>query len=190
MAYTQAVASLKSLTPYSQSRHHSTPHLDKEIERDYELRTWAERLHVNTKGNVFIPPGAFTNSILESAKFLSIQIPGKGKATYTKHFEAGVRVIEPLTLSIKKSDVKPEELFLNSDGKRGGGKRVIRYYPRIDAWEGDVTYWITDATITQDVFERVLEASGTLIGIGRFRPRNLGFYGRFEVINLVWRSIT
>ena len=189
MSYVQAICSLKSVAPYSQSRHHSTEKLPKELDGDYEKRTWMNRLHVNQNGQVFIPPGAFTNSILEAAKFLSLQVPGKGKTTYTKHFEAGVRVIEPLVLKLKKNEVLPEELFLNADGKRGGGKRVVRYYPLIPSWQGNVTYWITDAMITQDVFERVLEASATLIGIGRFRPRNLGFYGRFEVEKVKWVNV-
>lgn len=189
MSYVHAIASLRSIAPYSQSRHHSEPAMEGENPVEYEIRTWARRLHVNDAGNVFIPPGAFTNSLLEAAQFLSIQVPGRGKATYTKHFQAGVRVIEPLVLSLKPTDVRAEELFLNADGKRGGGRRVVRYYPRIDSWDGTVTYWVTDPTICRDVFERVLDASGTLIGIGRFRPRNLGFYGRFEVKSLTWKEV-
>ena len=36
-------------------------------------------------------------------------------------------------------------------------------------------------TITLSVFRKHLEEAGKFIGIGRFRPRNNGFYGRFEV---------
>jgi hypothetical protein len=36
------------------------------------------------------------------------------------------------------------------------------------------------------VFLRTLEAAGRFIGIGRFRPRNNGRYGRFAVENLRW----
>ena len=182
-----AIASLKSVSPYSQSRGHVTQHLDKEAGDDYERRTWRERLHADKDGNVFIPPMAFKNSLSEAAKFLSIQIKGRGKATYTKHFEAGVLVMEPLRLPVKKADVQGEWLFLPSDGKRGGGKRVWKCYPVIPEWSGNVTFHVLDETITPPVFEEHLRQCGQFIGLGRFRPRNNGFYGRFEVSKVTWK---
>lgn len=120
----------------SQSKIHTTEHLDKEIHKDYEERTWRERLHCNGDGEVFIPPMSFKNCLSEVAKFVSIQIPGKGKATYTKHFEAGVLVTEPLMLGVQKALVQGEWLFVPADGKRGGGKRVWKCFPIIPAWAG------------------------------------------------------
>jgi hypothetical protein len=90
-----ATASLKSVSPYSQSRYYSeaVPKLPKEGADDYERRTWRNRMHVGSDGQVFIPPMSFKNCIAEVAKYLGRQIPGKGKSTYTKHFEAGVLVV-------------------------------------------------------------------------------------------------
>ncbi len=181
-----AVATLKSVSTYSQSRHYTTEKLSKEIARDYEARTWRDRLHINDDGHVFIPPMAFKNCISEAAKFLGIQIPGKGKSTYTKHFEAGVLVVDAVVLPIKKEDVSGEWLFVPSDGKRGGGKRVEKCFPVIHEWSGDVTFYVMDETITEDVFEHHLREAGKFIGIGRFRPRNNGFYGRFRVEQIKW----
>ena len=177
------VAHLKSISPYSQSRHYEVPKADngREIAKDYEARTWRERLHATEDGNVFIPPMAFKNSLSEAAKFLQRQIPGKGKSTYTKHFEAGVLIMDMLVLPIKKEDVAGEWLFVPSDGKRGGGSRVDKCFPVIPSWEGDVTIHILDEIISKDVLMEHLDAAGKFIGIGRFRPRNNGFYGRFEV---------
>jgi hypothetical protein len=174
-------AKLQSIAPYSQGRYHSTDSLDKEGKDAYEKRTWRDKLHVNEDGNVFIPPMAFKNCISEIAKFLAIQIPGKGKSTYTKHFEAGVLVLDPLVLPIKKDEVPGEWLFVPASGKRGDGKRVMRCFPTIAQWSGEVTFHILDDTITADVFKKHLEEAGKFIGIGRFRPRNNGYYGRFEV---------
>lgn len=91
-----AVATLKSLSPYSQSRYYQTEKLPREIARDYEARTWRDRMHSMPEpdGRVFIPPMAFKNCLSEIAKFLGEQIPGKGKSTYTKHFEAGILVTD------------------------------------------------------------------------------------------------
>lgn len=182
-----ATARLKSVSPYSQSRHHDTEKLAKELPKDFETRTWRERLHYDADGRVFIPPMCFKNCLSEAAKFLSRQIPGKGKATYTKHFEAGVLVPEPLILPLKKDDVKGEWLFLPADGKRGSGKRVDKCYPVIPEWSGNVQFLILDDMITEDVFTDHLKEAGRFIGIGRFRPRNNGFYGRFMVEGVEWK---
>ena len=182
----KVIATLKSCSPYSQSKHHSTPKQDKESAKDYELRTWRNRLHTDKDGQVYIPPMAFKNCIAEAAKYLSIQIPGKGKSTYTKHIEAGVQVFDPVPLGIKAKDVQGELLFLPSDGKRGGGKRVDKMYPCIVDWQADVIFYVLDETVTKTVFIEHLDQAGKFIGIGRFRPRNNGFYGRFEVLKVEW----
>lgn len=183
-----AICHLKSAGPYSQSKHISDPKEDGENAVDYERRLWRKRMHVNEKGDVFIPPAAFTNSLAEAAKYLSMPVPGKAKNTFTKHFEAGVRVVQPLVLPIKAEDVQAEELFVPSDGKRGGGKRVTKFFPYIGSWEGDVTFHIIDPVITEEAFSKALATSGTLIGIGRFRPKNMGYYGTFEVVSLKWKK--
>jgi len=184
-----AICKLKSVSPYSQSRHYDedmVPALDKESKGDYEKRTWRERLHVNDDGFVYIPPMALKNCIAECAKYLGLKIPGKGKNTWTKHFEAGVLVGEGLVLPFKKDEVPGEWLFLPSDGRRGSGSRVNKCYPLIREWSGEVTFMIFDETITQTAFKEHLEEAGRFIGIGRFRPRNNGYYGRFKVESVKW----
>lgn len=181
-----AIATIESVSPYSQSKYYKTTELEKEKKSDYEARTWRDRMHSTEDGHVFIPPMAFKNCLSDAAKYLGMQIPGKGKSTYTKHIEAGVLVVDPLVLPIKKEDVPGEWLFVPSDGKRGGGTRVERCFPLIQQWAGDVTFLVLDETVTRDVFEHHLQQAGAFIGIGRFRPRNNGYYGRFKVTKLQW----
>lgn len=183
-----ATVELEGISPYSQSKHHVTPKKERELPKDYEERTWRERMHVNKDGYVFIPPMAFKNCVAEIAKFLGIQIPGKGKSTYTKHFEAGILVTDEVLLPIKKADVQGEWLFLPSDGKRGSGTRVDKCYPVIPEWKATVVFYILDEIITKDVFEDHLSKAGQFIGIGRFRPRNNGFYGRFKLNKVKWEQ--
>jgi hypothetical protein len=185
-------AQLRGISPYSQSKHYVVDKLQGESHDDYYRRTWRNHLHSNKDGEVFIPPGSFKNCLSEAAQFMSISVPGKGKATYTKNFEAGVLVIKPVMLGIQSDDVECEPLFLPSDGKRGGSKRVDKYYPCIVEWEPTVEFVIVDETVlqssvadkTKTVFEQVLTGAGRFIGIGRFRPRKNGWYGRFDVVSL------
>jgi len=177
---------LESTAAYSQSAPIVEAKRDKELFKDFEERTWRKRMHVTEDGHVFIPPMSFKVCIAEAAKYLSVQVPGKGKATYTKNFEAGVLVIEPVVLSVKAADVKGEWLYLPSDGRRGGTTRVWKCYPCIPAWTATVEFVIIDMMITEDAFRYHLEQAGQLIGIGRFRPRNNGYYGRFKVLSIEW----
>lgn len=181
-----AIAKLKSISPYSQGKYHQIDPLEKEGKDEYEKRTWKGRLHTNESGNVIIPPMAFKNMLSDAARYLGIQIPGKGKSTYTKHFEAGVMVLDPMVLPVKDEDVKGQWLHVPSDGKRGGSKRVMRCFPLIPSWQGEVIIHVLDDTITKDVLLDHLQQGGQFIGIGRFRPRNNGYYGRFEVVDLKW----
>lgn len=170
---------LKSTSAYSQSKYYHVEKESRELSGAYEERTWRNRCHTTDKGQIFIPPMAFANSLKEAAKYLNEQIPGKGKQTFTKNFEAGVMVVDPLYLPLLAKEVESIRLFVPSDGVRGSGKRVEKIFPLIRSWEGQVTFYIYDDIITQDIFEKVLTISGSLIGIGFFRPRNRGYYGRF-----------
>jgi hypothetical protein len=183
----RAIARLRGISPYSQSRYHETEKLDKELADAYELRTWMEKLWVDKDGIVFIPQMAFKNCVTEAAAFKGLQIPGKGKSTYRKHFESGFIVLEPSSLGIKKQDVPKETYFVPADGVRGSGKRVRKHFPVIsEGWEANVVFNVLDPIITQDVFKEHLAEAGMFIGIGRFRPSHNGFYGRFEIMKWKW----
>lgn len=177
---------LRSIAPYSQSKKIQSERDRKETHADHEKRCWRERLHQNEKGEVYIPPMALKNCLAECAKFMSVQIPGRGKSTYTKHFEAGLLVTDPIMLGIQADQVEGEWLFVPADGNRGGGKRVDKCFPLLPSWEGLFTCFVLDQTITKDVFDLHLREAGRFIGLGRFRPRNAGFYGRFQVDDLTW----
>lgn len=183
-----ALCELESMSPYSQSRPLQTPKDRDENHQDYEKRVWRERCHTDKDGQLFIPPMAFKNCIAEAAKYKSIQIPGKGKSTYTKHFEAGIMVLDPAPIGISLDDVDGEWLFVPSDGRRGSGSRVWKCFPKIEEWSVIIKIYVLDEIITAEVFEQHLIDAGQFIGIGRFRPRNNGFYGRFSVKGIKWET--
>jgi hypothetical protein len=181
-----ALAKLEGISPYSQSRFHQTPKLPKELSDDYEKRTWRERCNYLTDGRLFIPQMAFKNALGDVAKFLGEKIPGRKNATWTKHFESGLQLEDDLILSVTKDEVEGEWFHVPSDGKPGGSSRVLKCFPVIREWNGELTFYIIDDTITEDVFQRYLSEAGKFIGVGRFRPQKRGFYGRFKVVDIVW----
>lgn len=174
---------IKGVGPMSQSKPIGSKKNTGESHDAFEDRTWKERLHVDDSGEVYIPPSAIKNMLSDVAKYLSETVPGKGKATYTKHFDAGILCFEPIGLGIKADTIPGERLFVPSDGRRGGGSRVWKTFPKIDGWKGSGSIVLVDPILI-DKPEKVreyLEHAGRFIGLGRFRPRNGGFYGRFVV---------
>lgn len=184
------VAALESISPYSQSKEkdRAFPKGQKETHEDHEKRTWRERCHYDEKGEIFIPPMAFVNILCDAARLLKMQIPGEGKSTYTKHFDNGLIIPEGISLGVKVEDIEGEWLFVPSDGRRGGGKRVWRCFPIIRSWSGDITIHIINDKITGEVFKYHLEQAGSFVGLGRFRPASRGFYGRFKVKDIIWQD--
>lgn len=186
-----AICDLASTTNYSQSKYIDQTHLPKKNEEKddaYEARAWRERCHVNKDGYIVIPPMGFKRSLELAARFLNLKIKGQGNNLWNKHFVAGTLVTDELILPIKKADVQGEWLFVPSDGKTGGGKRVMKCFPLIPSWKGKVAFYVIDDSIPKEIFEKVLRVSGNLIGIGRFRPERGGYYGRFSVQGIEWQE--
>lgn len=186
------LTTVRGTTRYSQSRPHGLTKEAGESDDDFDLRTVRDHLHTDINGNVYILPSTFKNCLDEAAQFLSLK--KRGNQTYTKHFEAGVAVFEPIALNIHKDDLAFERLFVHADGRRGSGKRVFRRYPYIEAgWLVEVPFTILDETVlhryegdqSKTVFEHVLRTAGVYIGIGRWRPRNRGLYGRFAIDKII-----
>lgn len=178
-----ATVELESTTPYSQSRQHDTPKLNKEAPGDYEARTWREKCNYDADGNVFIPAMAFKQALDDVAKMFSETIPGKGKSTYTKHFKSGVLCETDAYIGVKKDEISSVTINANADGVRGSGKRVKRTFPVVSSWKSTIRFVLLDPTVTEEIFLKYLKDAGSFIGVGRFRPQNGGMNGRFRVVS-------
>lgn len=183
------IVELESMSPYSQSRQHAVPKLDKETHEAYEQRTWREKCSTNANGEIVIPAMGFKQCLDTVAKRLGDQIPGKGKATYTKHFVGGVLCESDVAIGYKKDDVPGITINANSDGVRGSGKRVQRTFPQVPNWKGTATFAILDDTVTPKIFERHLTEAGRFIGVGRFRPEKGGLNGRFRPVKFTYKQV-
>jgi hypothetical protein len=177
-------AQITGVAAYSASRAHCAEKLPKETPDAYEERTWRKKAHIEN-GSVVIPPMAFKIGLDLAAKMLGQQIPGKGKATYTKFFLTGVMVSKPVVIA-PESAIQMERIHANADGVRGSGKRVWRNFPRIDKWAGEIEFHIFAEEIIREVFEETAAYAGKAIGVGRFRPERGGFFGRYAIDKFVW----
>lgn len=187
----QAIVQLESASIFSYNRPYFAEKKNKESDADYEERTWQQRMHLDESDRAYIPPMMLKNCMAGVAKYLSMKT--KGQATFTKHFAAGILVVDPSILinpktnePIYKDEIRGDKVFVPSNGIAGGGKRVWKTFPCIDSWKTEATFYILDDIITEPVFLEHLKQAGQLIGLGRFRPRNNGYYGRFRVTGYQW----
>lgn len=187
-----AKITLVGITPMTQSHQHDAPKLDAENPNDYDIRTWRQKLNVETrdgKPTVVIPAHGVQQCIAAAAKYSKRQIPGQGKATWTAKFTAGIALLEPPALNIDPATVSSITISANADGVRGSGKRVPRRFPSIPAgWTTTFDIYILDPIITQTVFREMLEIAGMFIGLGQFRPEKGGTNGRFRIESIDWQD--
>lgn len=159
-----------------------------ELDDDFELRTWRERLNLNKSNEVVMSGYAIKGCILDSASYLGEKIRGQGNKTYASKFQAALRadavefpVLDGDGAPIKAEDVERLTKFVPADGKTGGGKRVWRHFPIIHEWQIPVRLIITDEIIDSQRVDRYLQAAGAFKGLGMWRPAKRGDYGTFVV---------
>lgn len=180
------VITVEGITPYSPSR----PTRDKEKSEswdDYEASVWRDKAHVDG-GYLLIPGSAFKLSLDEAVQNLNEKIPGKGHQTWTGVVKMGLAPLTNMPLGVKIDDVKYEKVFCHSSGKRGPGTRVMRWFPIVHKWGGQITFRIFNDNLTQAKFEEFFLKAGVLAGVGRGRPSTgcpVG-NGRFRPTKFVW----
>jgi len=182
---------LEGTTPILFGKQYVVPTLTRESKAEYEERTWRERMHKNTNGEVVLSPLSVKNCLRDAARYLSESIPGKGKSTFTKHFKSGVMCFEQSLIknasgkAIKADAVDPLWLSVPSDGMTGGSKRVPKAFPQVGVgWTAELEIVVLDEVIGKDVLQRHLTEAGNFIGLGAMRVGNGGICGRFKVSSI------
>lgn len=186
-----AEAEVKGISPLSFGRAFQSSKKDGERDDEFDERCWRERMHVARDGIVTIPAMMVKLAIDSAAQRMSMKIPGKGNNTYTKHFTGGILVADDPRLEGVRADKVPGlRLYVNADGKRGGGTRVWRRFPMIDQWETTLRVHVMDDVVSEPIFLKALVHAGMFIGFGRFAPRNRGVNGRFTVGGVKWSTLS
>jgi hypothetical protein len=178
-----ATVRVKSLTPYSQSRALESEKREDETHDDFDRRIWPEHMHVGADRQVFVPAVAITQGMATAASYLGKggELKKKGAATWAQNFTCGLSVAEGPRIGFNADEAKSERVYCHADGRRGSGRRVWRTFPVFEKWESEFVIHILDDTIPEEIFRRVAQAFGLFIGIGRYRPENGGYLGRFIV---------
>lgn len=181
---------VEGITPYSPSR----PTREKEKSEswdDYESAVWREKAHVED-GVLYIPGSAFKLCLDEAVQNLNEKIPGKGNQTWTGVIKMGLAPLNNMSIGVKLADVHVEKVYCHANGKRGPGTRVMRWFPIIHKWAGEITFRVFNDNLTQAKFEEFFLKAGVLAGVGRGRPSTgcpVG-NGRFRPTRFVWSQVS
>lgn len=182
----RVLCDLKSVTPVTFNKKLRSEKEPNETHDDLEKRVWRERCDCNRKNELILRSDRFKKSIVLAAQWLNMQIPGEGKATYTKHFRGGVIVMNNIELGIKRDECEHELVYTGP--RKKDGKRWI-HFPIVEKWEGELQVNVLDEKITEEVFKKVIDYAGMTVGIGSWRPENGGENGRYECRDIAFERV-
>lgn len=157
----------------------------------HDQRCWQERMHVDNNGQVFIPAIALKRTLASTARYLSERIPGKGQATFTKHFTSGILVLTDLMVGISAKDVRGVTINVPAQPQKPKGPRVDRKFPVIPQWQASFEIMVNDPILISwpKKIEQYLHFSGKFIGLLSMRVGNGGQHGRYSVKNVKYEKV-
>ncbi|MBF0626156.1 MAG: hypothetical protein HQL82_15275 [Magnetococcales bacterium] len=139
------------------------------------------RLYIGHDGKPMVPAPNLFRSIIDAGRF----------------FKAGKSLITTQKSSLIPACVAIEEIELSLDHKEpwmvdtravripSTGGRILSHRPCFQDWRLRFTVLLDDGLITTKLFREIVDAAGSRIGLGDFRPACKGPFGRFVVTSWV-----
>jgi hypothetical protein len=123
--------------------------------------------------NLYLPAIALQRALVNGATFSK----GKGRSSLQKSVAACVFVTpDRLDLGTKKFALDSRAVVIPAT--RG---RVVRFRPRIDEWKIELKLEWDETLLTETQMRRVVDDTGSRVGVLDFRPEKKGPFGRFMV---------
>ena len=131
-----------------------------------------------TKG-LFVPATAIQRCLINGATYSK----GKGRASLQKNAAACVLIgpEERLPLGVDTYTVDARPIVVPAT--KG---RVMRFRPRLDTWALTFTIDYDEHLLTEAQVRRIVDDSGSRVGLLDFRPEKKGPFGRFIVTS--WQA--
>lgn len=139
----------------------------------------AEKLYQDDNGVLGIPQPNLFRCIIDAGKFFKV---GRNKVTTTKSSLIPACVaVSPIFIPL----IHEQPWTVDSRPVRipATGGRIIAHRPKFDDWGLTFEAELDEDTMTEDLFRDIVDAAGSKIGLGDFRPDNKGPFGKFLVTN-------
>lgn len=123
---------------------------------------------------LYVPGIAVQRALVSGATFSK----GKGRSTLQKPVAACV-LITPERLSLGTTEFEIDTRPVVIPSTKG---RILRHRPRFGAgWEVEFQLEYDENLLTEDQIRRIVDDTGTRVGVLDFRPEKKGPFGRFVV---------
>ena len=139
-------------------------------------------LYLTEEGKPMIPQPNIFRCFIDAGKFFKA---GRSKVTTQKSSLIPACVdVEGVSLLIKHkepwtTDTRPVRIPAT-------GGRILRHRPRFDDWALTMALTLDTSLISAKLFREIVDAAGSRIGLGDFRPDCKGPFGKFVVTH--WKA--
>jgi hypothetical protein len=134
----------------------------------------AYRMPSNGKrGDLFVPAIALQRALVGGAGYSK----GKGRGSLAK-VAAACLLVSPERLSLGTSDYLVDARPVVIPATKG---RVLRYRPRLDKWAVSFDLEFDETLMKATEVRRIVDDTGSRVGLLDFRPEKRGPFGRFMV---------
>lgn len=125
-------------------------------------------------GELYIPAIAVQRALIGGAAYSK----GKGRASLQKPVAACVNVSpEYLYLGTKEYTIDARSVVIPATHGR-----VVRFRPRLDNWKVSFQIEFDNDLLKETELRKIVDDTGTRVGLLDFRPERKGPFGRFSVV--------
>ena len=162
----EAILRMKSGSRSAQSSHQQTPKEEA-----------TKKLHLSKTGKPIIPSPNLFKSIIEGGRFFKL---GKSKITTLKSSLIPACVeIEEVEIPIRSKDGWEVDSRPVRVPTTGGV--IMAHRPMFDKWSLGFTINLDEEMMSSQLLYEIIEAAGTRIGLGDFRPDRKGPFGKYRI---------
>lgn len=176
MSTNKIQATIKGISPVLMHRYPLVPveGIDKKeavVQAEYAAYRIPEGQH--NAGELYIPGIAIQRALVNGASYSK----GKGRASLVKQVAACV-LITPEYCSIGTKNFEVDSRPVRIAATKG---TVVRHRPRINDWSVSFTIEYDDTLLKATEVRRIVDDTGSRVGLLDFRPEKKGPFGRFIV---------
>jgi hypothetical protein len=118
-------------------------------------------------------------AFINGGTYLKSKVGTKTKSM--KGIIAAVMQINPEQIPIPDFD----EIDKRSTVNKAVKARVIVIRPKWTKWEAEFDMILDNGTLTKEMLTELVSVTGNYVGIGSYRPTNNGYFGRFQLKDIV-----
>lgn len=136
------------------------------------------KVHRMPDGDPHIPVPMLMSCLIGAGQF--VRLDGKRQVSTAKSTVLpGLLTIEDRWLPITPTAY---EVDIAQGRNPNGGEAVCIIRPRFDTWGFDVTLSVDQSQVALATIRELVDIAGTRVGLGDFRPKCKGTFGRFGVV--------